>query len=190
MKRSQLFSMIAVLALLAATPLLAAEFDLSGTWKLNEEKSDRMERPEPGRGTGGGMRGGRSGGRGGSGGPPSGARGMRGGGPEGGRAMRSDILILSQTEGALIFKQEDGRERTIFTSGEPQTTVGFHGEDVEVTATWKESQLVIERSGGDDRHGMTETYAISGDGRTLTVTRSMSRRNGERDFKQVYDRAE
>ncbi|TMQ72870.1 MAG: hypothetical protein E6K80_01525 [Candidatus Eisenbacteria bacterium] len=175
--------------------------DLSGSWRLDPERSTApsFDRRGVGSGTdrapmggrhwgGGGMEGGMGGMRGGM----RGMRGGAGGGREPGDERRSqrlrlpdflrieqsgDELALSDSAGTVVGEirtaKAKGEEETV---GVPRFRGSWHGDRLQVVQT--------------SAHGeMTQTYHLSDDGRTLEVKMHMQGPGGtSRDFVRVYRR--
>ena len=174
------------------------ETDFSGTWVLEEERS---ETPRSGRsgmsggfggrgaGHGGGFggsggRGGSAGGRGGRGGGAgmgSGGSGGRGGSSEG-RSMRPpNRMTIEQSEVALRISGEDERARTVVLDGRELT------DETQSRGRWKKGKLIVVRQGR--RGEIRQTMQLIDEGETLRITASMGGTGGRsREVKSVYFR--
>lgn len=176
--------------------------DLTGTWVLNKDLSDRPQLPDSGRGfghhdgpppdSGHGWR--RHGGM------PDSARwarlrdsipdSLRGPGP---RGMRGPIsMTIVQTDSTVDITGPRGRTRTLYTDGRVMTPQNDRApEGVEIRAIWNaEGQLVVTHTGplGGTR---TETFALSADGKQLIITTHVDPAGDrpEHDFRRVFDAA-
>ncbi|MGE5175469.1 MAG: hypothetical protein ACM3JJ_03765 [Hyphomicrobiales bacterium] len=195
-------------AALAAGPARAKEKkpqpDLSGTWILNPKQSDDMaaklragmeaRRERMGGGGYGGRGGGGYGGRGGGGYGGRGGGGGGWGGPRGGfmqSVLRQPDTLEVNESGVQIQMIEPGRIPVVlYPDGKDHTREV--GEDASVTdhASWKSGALVVETKFG--RGGkVTEAYALSKDGATLTIDAKMEPpRGGDTiEVKSVYEKA-
>lgn len=180
--------------------------DLTGTWVLNKDLSDKPQRPDSGHGfdrpdgpppdSGRGWR--RHGG------PPDSARwarmrdsipdSLRGFGPgHGPRGMRGPMtMTIAQTDSTVDITGPRGRTRTLYTDGRVMTPQHDRApEGVEIRAIWNtEGQLVVTHVGpkGGTR---TETFALSADGEQLIITTHVDPAGDrpERDFRRVFDAA-
>jgi hypothetical protein len=178
--------------------------DLTGTWVLNAERSDRPGRPGGARGEGGaGPWGGRPGGMGG------GMRGPGGRGGMGGGRMGSGIdpeqmkqrlevmrevmepverMTIRQTGTEVVFIDATGRSRHYSTSGQPEKHQLQSGT-IETKTSWKDSSLVMDIS--LDRTKLTETYSLAADSGQLQVTFTFENAGmpgGGRTIRRVYDK--
>ncbi|HEX9287758.1 MAG TPA: hypothetical protein VF999_10885 [Thermoanaerobaculia bacterium] len=185
----------AVLLLLPrASPAVGAG-DLSGTWKLDRERSDDPAQKfregggstRRGFGGGGGFRGGRGGGFGGRHGRPTDEGEAKGGSDlfEGGRAF--DLLTIVHRDPELRITDGIGREHVLYTDGrkiEEERSAGT----TKIRARWKEGRVVVATT---PEHGpkITETYAVAADGSSLTVTTRIEGREREIEFRRVYEAA-
>lgn len=133
---------------LAQLEAIQASVNLSGTWVLNEEESDK-----PGPQGRGGLPGG----------PPDPPMGE--GGP-----MAAERLTIEQLDGNVRLTDGSGRSRTLHPNGE-WTTVGGESGTLQVWAVWKEAALrVVIRS---DRGELSRTYELGGDEDQLLITSRM-----------------
>src|SRR5437867_3994357 len=186
--------------------------DLSGTWSLNESKSETLQqkmeqmrshgpRMGGGPGMGGGMGGGRHGGPNATGGPEGpggpGESGERGGpGGPGGRnpAMRflarpPLVMQVEQSDSAVFLSERDTTLMTLLLkeNGEPQDSAEGPAT---LNAHWKGRRLEAEGQG--PRGGkLSESYELGKDGKQLIVTGRVERPYGPAvELKLVYDRHE
>lgn len=172
--------------------------DFSGSWILNEDKS---EMPRFGRGRGGGREGGfRGGGRGGGGrGDGSREGGFRGGRRGGGRgaAMAPSRLSVQQDNDTLTVVHEgrrgQSREMTLKPGAGPQEVSSFMGVGT-VEARWKGSELEVkqvqerETPRGNFKMEQKTRWSLSDDGRTLTTKVTLKTPRGDMDHTLVYDK--
>ncbi len=164
---------------LVASLVVGGQPNLSGTWNLNEEASD--QRPVRRRRDGGGGGDSQSGG---------GRRGQRrrGSGDGSGGLRGGNTLVITQDASTVTFGAGD-RSRTLYTDGRVITREGERGS-LELRAFWQDDALVVERTFDNGRR-ITQTYALSEDGKQLYVT---IRIEGDRlsqpvEFRRVYDAA-
>ncbi len=187
--------MLLIGSLQADTSLAAERPDFSGSWQLNEERSENprdkvMEKMGGGRGRGG------SGGMGGG--------GMRGGGGPGGRgggsredvqarfearAERIKALEISHQDPELVIGFADGSNRTIYTDGRKVSedlAVGVF----ESKTKWKGNSQVVFKSESPKGAEITEIYELDETGDLLFVTTRMEGEGRRPDvsFNRVYDR--
>lgn len=150
---------------LGLVAIAVAGVDFSGTWAINAEKTAAANPAPPGGGGGGG----------------------RGGGMGGGEItikMTGTEMAITRTMGGNAMETKyvlDGKENTVNTGR----------GDMKYTATWNDTTLVISGSqpGRDGTPSPTKTeYAVSADGKTLTVTTTRNMGGTERVTKQVYDK--
>jgi hypothetical protein len=195
----------------AQGPPDAPAANLSGTWQFNPRESDQPG--QMGRGgmsgmPGGGGRGG-AGGRGGipggGGGMPGGRGGMPGGGgrPEGAQGARggegggaaivgaAPRLAITQTDSSLTFTRPNGVAFTLFFDGRDVTVPGrTEDEAIQVSGRWRGKRFEVRREISTQRT-VTESFALSSDGRKLTVRTRISGQGSERgvpEMRRVYDR--
>jgi hypothetical protein len=190
---------VAILATVVTLPVHTAEpetsgpLTLAGVWTLDVEKSDsaqeKMEalRRAGGRGPGGGMGGGmRGGGRRGGGMPGGIGRGRppRGPGegpgegeprerprdPEQRLMMRPPASILIEQTDSTVVLFEQGLPIEVLVIGLPQDKAGaIEPGAIHIPASWSAGRLLALRE--DDRGGRaTQQFALSADGRSLTLT--------------------
>lgn len=164
-----------------ASLVAEGQLDLTGTWQLNEEESDGLQRPNRPRGPGG----------------PDGHRGPRGGSPGGGpprgpggrgeplAAFRT--LEISQTATSVTFTM-GRRSHTFETDGQARTHSSPRGEQIQVRAWWGDAGLVIERA--QSRGTLTQTYSLSEDAQKLyeDVRIEGERFPEGRELRRVFDR--
>ncbi len=206
---------IAVALMVAATPLLAQQPDLSGHWTFNAAQSDNPRDMLQGRdSTGDQSRGGRGGeypgmggGRGGFSGRGGGGFGRgRGGGERGGGGMSDEqrqrmhqtmqlvfdappALMIVETDSSLAFGSDSGAALVLHDDGRKVTQIVDGGGDVEIKGHWQGSDFVVERkvSGGGK---VTEDYLRSQDGKQLYVIVKFEGGRGRSiEFRRVYDGA-
>ena len=169
-----------------AAPQTKVTPDLTGTWVLNRDLSDR-----PGQGGGDGGSGGRRGPGGGMGRPGGGMGGMgggmggRGGGHGGGgmpdreemermrAAMEAVVraperLIIVKADPGLIVTDEEGVSTRLALDGSKETGA-VNGVTFESATKWEDGKLRVERKfkGGLK---LVEIYSVSVDPRLLTVS--------------------
>ena len=206
---------IAVALMVAATPLLAQQPDLSGHWTFNAAQSDNPRDMLQGRdSTGDQWRGGRGGGYPGMGGGRGGFSGRggggfgrgRGGGERGGGGMSDEqrqrmhqtmqlvfdappALVIVETDSSLAFGSDSGAAMVLHDDGRKVTQIVDGGGDVEIKGHWQGSDFVVERkvSGGGK---VTEDYLRSQDGKQLYVIVKFEGGRGRSiEFRRVYDGA-
>ena len=206
---------IAVALMVAATPLLAQQPDLSGHWTFNAAQSDNPRDMLQGRdSTGDQSRGGRGGGYPGMGGGRGGFSGRggggfgrgRGGGERGGGGMSDEqrqrmhqtmqlvfdappALMIVETDSSLAFGSDSGAAMVLHDDGRKVTQIVDGGGDVEIKGHWQGSDFVVERkvSGGGK---VTEDYLRSQDGKQLYVIVKFEGGRGRSiEFRRVYDGA-
>jgi len=187
-------------AAMSLTALIAASVarsagppDLTGTWRLDEKRSDAPPRPSEGGGGGGhhggggrgmhhgnwGGGGGNGGGGGGEGGPPAGARRT---------APLPEVIHITETATVVSFEDTTGAVLQEITTlnGAPDKQAHAPGAPV-IAGAWNDQALEISHQGG--RGTMTQTYTLEDGGRTLVVKSAFTGGDGEsREFKRVYDR--
>jgi len=206
---------IAVALMVAATPLLAQQPDLSGHWTFNAAQSDNPRDMLQGRdSTGDQSRGGRGGGYPGMGGGRGGFSGRggggfgrgRGGGERGGGGMSDEqrqrmhqtmqlvfdappALLIVETDSSLAFGSDSGAALVLHDDGRKVTQIVDGGGDVEIKGHWQGSDFVVERkvSGGGK---VTEDYLRSQDGKQLyVIVKFEGGRGRSLEFRRVYDGA-
>ena len=207
--------LIAVALMVAATPLLAQQPDLSGHWTFNAAQSDNPRDMLQGRdSTGDQSRGGRGGGYPGMGGGRGGFSGRggggfgrgRGGGERGGGGMSDEqrqrmhqtmqlvfdappALMIVETDSSLAFGSDSGAALVLHDDGRKVTQIVDGGGDVEIKGHWQGSDFVVERkvSGGGK---VTEDYLRSQDGKQLyVIVKFEGGRGRSLEFRRVYDGA-
>ena len=191
--------------------------NLSGTWILNRDLSDRLALPDaaterPGRGGPGG--GGRPGGPGGGpgGGGPGGFGGGFGGGrpdaPPGGADMPDPkqmkriaelmeelltpsprLIILQRDDSAVTFVDADGHARVYAINGKKEVHQLASGT-VQTRSEWARDQLTMSIS-IERGPGIVETYSIDPKTRQLLIQVKVSEGRGPRlpPRRVVYDPA-
>src|SRR5437667_2369424 len=159
---------IAVALMVAATPLLAQQPDLSGHWTFNAAQSDNPRDMLQGRdSTGDQSRGGRGGGYPGMGGGRGGFSGRggggfgrgRGGGERGGGGMSDEqrqrmhqtmqlvfdappALMIVETDSSLAFGS-DSTALVLHDDGRKVTQIVDGGGDVEIKGHWQGNDFVV-----------------------------------------------
>jgi hypothetical protein len=161
------------LAALVAVPALGlaqAKPDLSGSWTLNNDKSD----PAPARGGGGG------GGRGGGG---------RGGGVAAQMTIKQTPtqLTIDRTMGqgtqTAVYKLDGTESTNTVGAGEAKSKAMWQGPKLVITT----SQMMQGRGGGDPiAVEIKEIYGV--DGGALTIERTQTTPMGTNTRKLVYDK--
>ncbi len=167
----------AVLLILGLCIVALAATDFSGTWALDRSRSDQ---PQFGRGGGGGQ-----------------------------RAEMSVTLVIKQTANDLLITRKVSRggqemppseQKFTLDGKENKNTMQFGGRgggegrtsEMTTKSKWNGAVLVIEGNrkmstpNGDFDIGIKDEYALSDGGKTLTITSTMSRPDGDRTTKQVY----
>ena len=193
---------IAVALMVAATPLLAQQPDLSGHWTFNAAQSDNPRDMLQGRdSTGDQSRGGRGGEYPGMGGGRGGFSGRGGGGgmsDEQRQRMHQTMqlvfdappaLVIVETDSSLAFGSDSGAALVLHDDGRKVTQIVDGGGDVEIKGHWQGSDFVVERkvSGGGK---VTEDYLRSQDGKQLYVIVKFEGGRGRSiEFRRVYDGA-
>jgi len=182
-------------SLQADTSLAAERPDFSGSWQLNEERSENprdkmMEKMGGGRGRGG------SGGMGGG--------GMRGGGGPGGRGggSREDVqarfearserikaLEILHEDPELVIGFSDGSKRTIYTDGR-EVSENVAAGVFESKTKWKGNSYLVFKLESPNGAEITEIYELDVSGDLLFVTTKLEGEGRRPDvsFKRVYDR--
>ncbi|MDX1623636.1 MAG: hypothetical protein R3199_06615 [Gemmatimonadota bacterium] len=159
----------------AVTP--AEQVDLSGTWALNEDLSDRPGAPEPPF----------------DGSPRDGARpdGPPGAPPHGGpdgSGPGFDEVTITQGDDTITFTRDD-RSFTYFTDGRTtEIRLGDRGT-IRVTGQWEDEALVLERT--TDRGTMIETWRLVDAGARLSATVRIEEgpRGEPVELTRIYERA-
>jgi hypothetical protein len=210
---------IVVLAIVAVAAWIAPRVsaqsnvtpDLTGTWVLNTDLSDRPGQGAQGTEGGGGRRGPGGGGMGRPGGGMGGyggGMGGRGGGmggrggdmpnPEEMERMRAAMdavrraptrLIIVKGETGLIVTDDEGVSTRLALDGSRETGA-INGVPFETMTKWEEGKLRVEKKfkGGLK---LIELYSVSSDPRMLTVSlKTEGGRGGGRTMKRVYDQHE
>ncbi len=179
MKERFAFAVVLVLGLCL---IALAATDFSGTWALDRSRSDQPMMGRPGGGGG------------------------QGGGPRGEMTV---TLVIKQTGNDFLVTRKvsmGGQERPAteqkytLDGKENKNTMQFGGRgggegrtsEMVTKSKWNGAMLVIEGSqkmstpNGDFDIGIKNEYALSDGGKTLTVTSTQSRPDGDRTTKQVY----
>ena len=160
-------------------PLLAmAATNFSGSWVQDNAKSDRV--PEPVWLTRA-----QAGGRGGGG---------RGGGP-GGRGNAEVVMTVQQDANSVQVTGPQGATLKYTLDGKPHVAATETGiEKAAVTANLQGDALVIGTTRpyggmpGNVTLQVKEVWALSPDGRTLTITTTHTSPAAEKNFKQFFNR--
>jgi hypothetical protein len=174
--------------------------DLTGTWVLSHELSDK-----PGQGGEGGDD--RGGGRRGGGGRPGGmggGMGGRGGGYGGGGGMPSpeemermsaamdaarrapERLIIVKADPGLVVTDEDGVSMRLALDGRKETGA-VNGVPFESTTKWDGGKLRVERKFKSGLK-LIQLYDVSVEPRLLTITSKIEGgRGGGRSINRVYE---
>jgi hypothetical protein len=151
--------------------------DFNGTWKLNQAESDNTkEKIEQAIGK---------------------KRGMLGGMRQKriSEALENvqapETLKITQEGSQITITRSEGRARTVYTDGRSQQFKTQKGKTIEMNATQRPGQIVIETRAEGRGGRFTETYALAANGRKLNVT---LRVEGERlsqpiVIHRVYDAA-
>ena len=192
----RIFAAATIAATLLSLPragLAKGPGDLSGTWKLDRDRSDD---PAQKLREGGGSRQGSGGGGGGF-------RGRRGGGGFGGHRGRPadggednggtdfsqdsrafDLLAIVHRDPELRITDGLGREHVLYTDGRKIEEERSSGT-TKIRAKWKDGRIVVATT---PEHGakITETYAVTADDSSLTVTTRVEGRGREIEFRRVY----
>jgi hypothetical protein len=171
MKRALIVALaLAGLVALPSLSLAQAKPDFSGSWTLNNEKSD----PAPARGGGGGG-------------------GGRGGGRGGGVAAQMTIkqtpaqLSVDRTMGqgtqTAVYKLDGTESTNTVGAGEAKSKAVWQGATLVITT----SQMLQGRGGGDPiAVEIKEVYGLNGG--ALTVERTQTTPMGTNTRKLVYDK--
>jgi len=168
---------------LEATVAATDARDLSGTWILNPDQSDRPERPAGDPGIRGELRR-----------PPGGGAGPGGRSGPDGRAGAAREFVITQTDSTVTLTDARGRALTLYPDGrDVSREIVRDGETVTVriTAEWDGDRLVVARSGGLLGGTVTESFERSPDGAQLLVdVRIQNHRLPEpMTLRRVYDKA-
>ena len=160
-------------------PLVAmAATNFSGSWVQDNSKSDRV--PEPVWLTR----------------APAGGRGVggRGGGP-GGRGNGEVVMNVQQDASSLQVAGPQGATRKYTLDGKPYTSATETGvEKATVTANLQGDTLVIATTRpyggmpGNVTLQVKEVWALSPDGKILTITTTHTSPAAEKNYKQVFNR--
>lgn len=182
-------------------PAVAATPALSGSWRINIEKSEdageklraaMAARHRGGTGEGGGRPGGGYGGHG-----AHGGYGGHGGDRSGGGAHRQggsrdsvrDLvdtpseMTITQTDSEIALAERDGRLRLLHPGGEPFTDA----DGGQVRTRWENQHLVVDTK-HEQGAEVSETYTLGADPRQLVIdVRVESRYLGVVTVRRVYD---
>ena len=160
-------------------PLVAmAATNFSGSWVQDNSKSDRV--PEPVWLTR----------------APAGGRGVggRGGGP-GGRGNGEVVMNVQQDASSLQVAGPQGATRKYTLDGKPYTSATETGvEKATLTANLQGDTLVIATTRpyggmpGNVTLQVKEVWALSPDGKILTITTTHTSPAAEKNYKQVFNR--
>jgi hypothetical protein len=165
MKKAYL--LLAIVLLLAVVVVAAVDF--SGTWALNADKTAAANPAPPAGGGGGGGGGGRGGG------------GMGGGDMT--IKQAGNVLTITRTMGGNPVDTAytmDGADHTLTSQqGDTKYKAVLSANSVHITGTATSQR-------GD--RPVDTTYALSDDGKTLTVTNVNQGQNGPTTRKQIYDK--
>ncbi len=174
---------------------------LTGTWKLNQERSAEERKAETGkdpellRGRGKpavGMDGRARGGGGGA--PPEPAAGGGGRGGPGGLGAMSPYarsprqLAIAQTDSTVTITTPDGRTEDLYLDGRKAKLEIPGAEPIETSARWKGGKLILERKFGSTG-SVRETYFLGAEGKELEVDVRITgaELTQPMDMKRVYD---
>jgi len=175
----------------------AKKVNLSGTWILDKDKSKIEQNMSSG--GGGGM------GRGGMGRryPGGGSQGGgRGGGREGTGALQLDSsLVIEHTEDALKVthkldssnaEQQPFIQTFKLDGSESVNAASATGGEIKTRTSWDKEKLVTlgsqsmsTRSGGAETV-LKQEFSLSKDGKTLTVTTTLTTPRGEAKAKEIF----
>jgi hypothetical protein len=163
---------------IGAMALSGSGSDFNGTWKLNQGESDNTkEKIEQAIGK---------------------KRGMLGGMKQKriSEALENvqvpETLEITQQGSQITITRSDGRARTVYMDGRGQQFKTQKGKTIEMNATQRPGQIVIETRTEGRNGKFIETYALAANGRKLIVT---LRVEGERlsepiVIRRVYDATE
>ena len=164
-------------------PLYGQALPIAGLWYYNAERSAQLE----GRGPEDGARGG----------GPGGPRGRpRSGGSAEGSAQLGEFLrpvlqlLVRQDDSTVAVSDPAGQMRTVRTDGHTVKAYSKAGEQIETTARWKDSKLLIERKFGG-AGSVKETYSLDPLTKELLVEVRVSGGMFPRaiEMRRVYDPA-
>ena len=178
--------------------------DLSGTWKINEDLSQRLQQSGPSgeeRPPGGwsGRRGGRGGGgmgrRGGGGGgfPAGGAGGPEGAPPEGGTGFAGAVgaMTIAWAAPQLTVTYPGDRKRVLYTDNRKVQEQRPDGGKIKTQAHWTDAGSLEVVTKMDDGTTRTEIFELSNDGHRLFVIVGIEGRGPRpRQVRRVYDKLE
>jgi len=172
MQKQIVVSALAAALAMPALVLAQAKADLSGTWTIDQAKSD----PPPG--------------------PPGGAGGGRGGGG-GGRMMGGGMpskLVIKQTGAELTVESTlpNGAQTSVYKLDGSESVNKMGMGEAKSQASWDGGNLVItgkqaiSTPQGDIELDIKEVYSVSGSTLTVTTTRTTPR--GENTRKLVFNK--
>ena len=173
--------LLGILGVSPAAPRQHAGADLSGLWRFNTEKSDRqgdapLERPRPGYFT--------SPRRGG------GSRAEPAADPTALMGLIRPVLqlLIRQNDSTITISDATGQLATYHTDGRKIREPQLVGDDIEITARWKEGLLTIERK-LPDVGTVKETYSRDPSGKELLLLVKLSGARFPRglEMRRVYD---
>jgi len=166
MKRGQVIALVGIVLLAAAWVLAAPDF--SGTWMLDSSKSDPI------------------------------AMGRGGGAPA---EVKMTMEIKQTAEGMTVTQTMEmgGNQRTsdqtfTFDGKENINPAPMGRGQLTSKSHWEGEQLVIEGTQkmstqkGDFEISTKEVYALSADGKVLTITATRSTPQGDRTTKRVFNK--
>jgi len=161
------YLLLAIVLLLAVAVVAAVDF--SGTWVMNADKTTAANPAPPAGGGGGGGGGGRGGG------------GMGGGDmtiKQAGNVMTISRM-MGQNSVDTAYTMDGADHTSSGQQGDTKYKAVLVGNSVHITGT-----MTTQR--GDQ--AVDTTYALSDDGKTLTVTTVRQGQNGPTSRKQIYDK--
>jgi len=198
--------LVLAISRVGAVPQNAATPDLTGTWVLNHDLTDKPDQSGDHSGDGGGRRGGGGGRAGGGMGGMGGGMGGRGGyGGGGGMPDNEDMermraamdaarraperLIIVKADPGLVVTDEEGVSTRLALDGSRETGA-LNGVPFESVTKWEDGKLRVERKfkGGLK---LLQVYSVSVDPHLLTVTSKVEGgRGGSRTINRVYESRE
>ncbi|HJZ79330.1 MAG TPA: hypothetical protein VKD91_03260 [Pyrinomonadaceae bacterium] len=103
-----------------------------------------------------------------------------------------ETLQITQQGSQITITRPDGRPRTVYTDGRSQQIETRNGKTVEMNATQRPGQIVIETRTEGRRGKIIETYTLAANGRKLNVTLQVEseRLSEPLVIHRVYDAAE
>lgn len=188
-RKQKVLTALAVVALLHSAPIALVAVsdhpDFSGTWVLNESRSDSPPQFE-GRGPGGSRRG-----PGGAGGPGGG----RGRGP--GRFLYAKLIVKQEDDAIHVFPEGgDGEEQRAlsFQPGAGPQEISTPRGPATVEARWDGSELVIhqvqerETPRGTMTMKQQQRWTLSEEGKTLTQEIEIRTPMRDLELLRVFDK--